>query len=61
MKTYLLFFCALLTLGIRSYIQVSNENKQEYPETFTLWQLPSQINTIGNSYVIQTADGQVLQ
>lgn len=28
-------------------------------DTFTLWQLPSQINTIGNSYVIQTDDGKV--
>ncbi|MDD4578989.1 MAG: family 20 glycosylhydrolase, partial [Anaerolineaceae bacterium] len=29
-------------------------------DTFTLWQLPSQINTIGNSYVIQTDDGKVI-
>lgn len=29
-------------------------------DTFSLWQLPSQINTIGNSYVIQTDDGKVI-
>lgn len=29
-------------------------------ETFTLWQLPSQVNTIGNSYVIQTVNGKVI-
>lgn len=29
-------------------------------ETFTLWQLESQVNTIGNSYVIQTANGKVI-
>lgn len=29
-------------------------------DTFTLWQLPSQINTIGNSCVIQTDDGKVI-
>lgn len=26
---------------------------------FVLWQLPSQINTIGNSYVFQMNDGKV--
>ncbi|WP_298650928.1 family 20 glycosylhydrolase [uncultured Proteiniphilum sp.] len=29
-------------------------------DTFTLWQLPSQINTIGNSYVIRTDDGKII-
>ena len=29
-------------------------------ETFTLWQLPSQVNTIGNSYVIQTVNGKLI-
>ena len=29
-------------------------------DTFTLWQLPSQINTIGNSYVIRTDNGKVI-
>ncbi len=28
--------------------------------TFTLWQLPSQINTIGNSYIILTRNGKVV-
>ena len=27
---------------------------------FTLWQLPSQINTIGNSYVFQMSNGKVV-
>lgn len=29
-------------------------------ETFTLWQLSSQINTIGNSYVIRTANDKII-
>ena len=29
-------------------------------ESFTLWQLPSQINTIGNSYVFRTPNGKVV-
>ena len=28
--------------------------------TFTLWQLPSQVNTIGNSYVIRTSHGKII-
>ena len=30
------------------------------PNTFTLWQLPSQINTIGNSYILLTQNGKVV-
>lgn len=33
---------------------------QAKTSTFTLWQLPTQINTIGNSYVIRTDDGKVI-
>ncbi len=29
-------------------------------DTFTLWQLPSQINTIGNSYVIRTDNNKII-
>lgn len=29
-------------------------------ETFTLWQLSSQVNTIGNSYVIRTANDKII-
>lgn len=29
-------------------------------ESFTVWQLPSQIDSIGNSYVVQTAGGKVI-
>ena len=32
----------------------------EKTETFTLWQLPSQVNTIGNSYVIQSVNGKLI-
>ncbi|MDO5570757.1 MAG: MBL fold metallo-hydrolase [Bacteroidales bacterium] len=31
-----------------------------YSFSFTLWQLPSQVNTIGNSYVIQTNKGHLI-
>lgn len=29
-------------------------------KTFTLWQLESQVNTIGNSYVIRTHSGKII-
>ena len=32
----------------------------DFKETFTLWQLSSQINTIGNSYIILTSNGKVV-
>ncbi len=35
-----------------------NVNSQTKSD-FELWQLPSQINTIGNSYVFRTADGKI--
>lgn len=33
---------------------------QKPEQKFTLWQLPSQINTIGNSYVIRTDEGKIV-
>ena len=38
--------------------QQPSYSKQD--DTFTLWQLPSQINTIGNSYVIRTDDNKII-
>lgn len=38
--------------------QQPSYSKQD--DTFTLWQLPSQINTIGNSYVIRTDNDKVI-
>ncbi len=35
-----------------------NVNSQTKSD-FELWQLPSQINTIGNSYVFRTVDGKI--
>jgi beta-lactamase superfamily II metal-dependent hydrolase len=35
-----------------------NVNAQAKPD-FELWQLPSQVNTIGNSYVFRTAEGKI--
>lgn len=32
----------------------------EAKRTYTLWQLPSQVNTIGNSYVIRTHNGKII-
>lgn len=40
------------------FSQQPSFSKQD--DTFTLWQLPTQINTIGNSYVIMTDDGKVI-
>lgn len=34
------------------------QNKQK--KTFTLWQIPSQVNTIGNIYVFKSAGGKVI-
>lgn len=48
MKRILIALVALL-----SFISCENES-------FVLWQLPSQIDGIGNSYVVQTANGKVI-
>lgn len=48
MKRILIALVALL-----SFISCENES-------FVLWQLPSQIDSIGNSYVVQTANGKVI-
>lgn len=38
--------------------QQPSYSKQD--DTFTLWQLPSQVNTNGNSYVIRADDGKII-
>ena len=48
MKRILIALVALL-----SFISCENES-------FVLWQLPSQIDSIGSSYVVQTANGKVI-
>lgn len=48
MKRILIALVALL-----SFISCENES-------FVLWQLPSQIDSIGNSYVVQTTNGKVI-
>ena len=42
----------MLICGIMQLVAAKN--------SFTLWQLPSQINTIGNSYIILTRNGKVV-
>jgi len=44
-----LLFFIFMTLGATS----------KSKSNFVVWQLPSQINTIGNSYVFQTSDGKI--
>lgn len=51
----LVIYIALVAAAIFSTGCVCENN-----ETFTLWQLPSQVNTIGNSYVVQTVNGRVI-
>jgi len=57
-------FCERMTKIERRWRQLGYFNTQpsftKQSDTFTLWQLPTQINTIGNSYVIKTDNGQVL-
>lgn len=48
MKRFLVVFMAFWMLGCASQ------------ETFTLWQLESQVDTIGNSYVIRTTGGKLI-
>lgn len=43
----------LLTCGLNGAFSAKKSN-------FVLWQLPSQINTIGNSYVFQMSNGKVV-
>lgn len=52
-KFFLMAFFAAMLLSAAS----CSSPKED---TFTLWQLPSQVNTIGNSYVIQTVNGRVI-
>lgn len=52
-KFFLMAFFAAMLLSAAS----CSSPKED---TFTLWQLPSQVNTIGNSYVIQTVNGKVI-
>lgn len=47
-KLSLLLICLLCLYGCN------------WSSTFTLWQLPSQVNTIGNSYVIRTSHGKII-
>ena len=47
-----IIFLWIIVVG---FTQSCTQNK-----TFTLWQLPSQVNTIGNSYVIQTSGGKMI-
>lgn len=48
MKRFFVAFMAFWMLGCASQ------------ETFTLWQLESQVDTIANSYVIRTAGGKLI-
>ncbi len=40
-------------------IQTPLTEKKQKDSNFTLWQLPSQVNTIGNSYVFQMSNGKI--
>ncbi len=52
MKPKNLFYAVLLFLSVSVTAQAGKR--------FTMWQLPSQINTIGNSYVFRTDEGRVI-
>ena len=54
MKKVALILCAAVAMLMASACCTETE------KTFTLWQLPSQVNTIGNSYVIQTVNGKLI-
>ncbi len=46
----------ILTLLVLDFFAAMAKTKSD----FVLWQLPSQVNTIGNSYVFQMNDGEVV-
>ena len=52
MKSVKFFYAILLFLSVSLSAQAIKR--------FTLWQLPSQINTIGNSYVFRTDKGRIV-
>ena len=54
MKKITLILCYAIAMLLASSCCCEKE------KTFTLWQLPSQVNTIGNSYVIQTVNGKLI-
>ncbi|MFA7492379.1 MAG: family 20 glycosylhydrolase [Proteiniphilum sp.] len=57
-------FCQRVKNTERRWRKLGYFNQQpsfsKQDDTFTLWQLPSQINTIGNSYVIRTDNHKVI-
>lgn len=57
-------FCRRVKNTERRWRKLGYFNQQpsfsKQDDTFTLWQLPSQINTIGNSYVIRTNNNKII-
>ncbi|MDR0394084.1 MAG: family 20 glycosylhydrolase [Tannerella sp.] len=57
-------FCRRVKNTERRWRKLGYFNQQpsfsKQDDTFTLWQLPSQINTIGNSYVIRTDNNKII-
>jgi len=52
-------FCYILLLGLIA-CGILQAKGTKLVNTFVLWQLPSQVNTIGNSYVIKTDNGKII-
>jgi L-ascorbate metabolism protein UlaG (beta-lactamase superfamily) len=57
-------FCQRVRKTERRWRRMGYFNQQpsfaKQDDVFTLWQLPSQVNTIGNSYVIRTDDNRII-
>lgn len=57
-------FCQRMKNTERRWRKLGYFNQQpsysKQDDTFTLWQLPSRINTIGNSYVIRTGNNKII-
>ena len=48
----------IITFLLLVFVLQSNVHAQAKPD-FELWQLASQVNKIGNSYVFRTAEGKI--
>ncbi len=55
MRSYYLYTLIFWALSLLSCAQENSDK-----EDFTLWQLPSQVNTIGNSYIIKSDNQKII-
>lgn len=51
---------ALASVSADAKVDVSRQWQSKKKSSFTMWQIPSHKNTIGNSYVFRTSEGKII-